>query len=645
MRRFCLRRAGSLQRCAFCRLAFGGNLGGGGLFGSFGGSGLPRGGFLCGACSRLLTGSGFLGSAGSGGLAGLLFDATLGFGLARGLLGCLRCCTFGGSNLGGAGGRGFGCLRGGALGLDAGCFVLCRFGGLLCLSGLLGSGSGLRSGTTTFFKLGFTTGSLSAGGFFGSKACRFGLSRTFSLCHPSRFGGGMASGLFCGGLGTGGFFGSMAFRFGAGGFLSGLSLGFNAGSLLCCQSLCFNARGVFSGLTGSFRIRSGDAFSLFCCSAVRSFLVGSSLRHLIRRQRLLLTAIADDGLKPFVDLGGGFEQPLFELLEKRQGGSPHQFSLIYRLQRGDGRGCLIDKPALPSHLLRMRVIVVLMICMLAGPALAQAPQPMCSSSKWGHVHCIRAQHFVYDTCNAIKVFSERHGLNTDFFARLIWQESRFDPNALSPANARGIAQFIPSTAALRGLKDPYNPADALAHSAQYLAEMVQRFGNEGMAAIGYNGGERRAQGFLEGKGLARETVNYVPIITGLNAEDWRDGKPRVVDMRLSKETAFLPACYRMAQKRRITPLARPEPALAKWGVQLAFGTSRKSAQAAYTQRARACRGVIGKERPDYVNVKHRASGKKGYVMARLGRSTRKGADQLCAQLRRAGCICAVYANR
>jgi hypothetical protein len=270
---------------------------------------------------------------------------------------------------------------------------------------------------------------------------------------------------------------------------------------------------------------------------------------------------------------------------------------------------------------------------------------MCSSTKWGHQQCIRPQHFAFDTCNAIKVFSERHGLNTDFFARLIWQESRFDPNALSPANARGIAQFIPSTAKLRGLRDPYNPADALEHAAQYLAEMVRRYGNEGMAAIGYNGGEGRAQGFLAGGDLASETWNYVPIITGLNAEDWRSGEPRVQDMRLSKTLAFLPACYEMAQKRRLTPLAPPEPALKKWGVQLAFGTSRKAAQTAFKQRARGCRGVIGKEKPDYVNVKHRASRQKGFVMAWLGRKSRKGADKLCAQLRRAGCVCAVYANR
>ena len=293
----------------------------------------------------------------------------------------------------------------------------------------------------------------------------------------------------------------------------------------------------------------------------------------------------------------------------------------------------------------MRWLVILWLCLGAQMASADPPGTMCSSQKWGQSHCIRPQHFVYDTCNAIKVFADRHALNGDFFARLIWQESRFDPNALSHADARGIAQFIPSTAKLRGLKDPYNPADALEHSAQYLAQMARRYGNEGMAAIGYNGGERRAEGFLEGKGLASETVNYVPIITGLNAETWHDNPPKAHDMRLSKELPFLPACYQMAQKRRLTPLARPKPALKPWGVQLAFGKSRAQAQATYKRRTASCRAVLRKEKPDFVNVKHRASRQKGYVMARIGRNSRKSADRLCEKIRQAGCLCAVYANR
>ena len=134
---------------------------------------------------------------------------------------------------------------------------------------------------------------------------------------------------------------------------------------------------------------------------------------------------------------------------------------------------------------------------MAIVALAQAAWAegeagaLCSNGAFGHVQCIRPAHFVHDTCQALEVFATQHGLDPHFFARLIWQESRFDPNALSPADARGIAQFIPSTAKLRGLTDPYNAADALEHSAEYLAEMVERFGNEGLAAgtheLGFDG--------------------------------------------------------------------------------------------------------------------------------------------------------------
>jgi hypothetical protein len=296
----------------------------------------------------------------------------------------------------------------------------------------------------------------------------------------------------------------------------------------------------------------------------------------------------------------------------------------------------------------MRALLVFMLMIWAGPALADPRDAQCSTGKWGHVQCIRPEHFVYDTCNAIAVFSKRHGLNEGFFARLIWQESRFDPNALSPADARGIAQFIPSTALLRGLKDPYNPADALEHSAQYLAEMVRSYGNEGLAAIGYNGGEGRAEGFLAGKGLAQETVNYVPIITGLTAEQWRDAPPEAPDFRLDPARSFYSACSAMARNRALTPLRRaqpPPPALKPWGVQLGFGTSEKTATQKIRTQTASCRGLVSGEKLDLIYVKNRVSGKKGYVFARIGRDTRQGAQDLCTRLKRQQCMCLVVENK
>lgn len=311
-------------------------------------------------------------------------------------------------------------------------------------------------------------------------------------------------------------------------------------------------------------------------------------------------------------------------------------------------GHAIDKRAYARHQSLMRLVFVILSLIWASTAHADPRAPKCSTGKWGHAHCIRAEHFVYDTCNAIEIFSTRYGLDSGFFARLIWQESRFDPNALSHANARGIAQFIPSTARLRGLKDPYNPADALDHSAQYLAEMVRRYGNEGMAAIGYNGGERRAQGFLEGKGLAPETVNYVPIITGLTAEQWRDNPPKDHDFRLDKAKSFHAACSDMARNRKLTPIKRvapPPPPIKPWGVQLGFGTSKKAATTKISRQTANCRAQVRREKLDLIYVKNRVSGKKGYFFGRIGRNSRQGAQKLCNSLKRQRCSCLVVQNK
>ena len=59
---------------------------------------------------------------------------------------------------------------------------------------------------------------------------------------------------------------------------------------------------------------------------------------------------------------------------------------------------------------------------------------------------------------------------------------------------------MPGTAELRGLEDPFNPAEALTASARYLADLARDFGNIGLAAVAYNGGEARAAVFVAAKG-------------------------------------------------------------------------------------------------------------------------------------------------
>ncbi len=105
----------------------------------------------------------------------------------------------------------------------------------------------------------------------------------------------------------------------------------------------------------------------------------------------------------------------------------------------------------------------------------------------------------------VELAAKAESLPLEFFARVIWQESRFQPDAIGPLtrsgqHAQGIAQFMPGTASERRLLDPFDPVQALPKSAEYLNELRGQFGNLGLAAAAYNAGPRRVQDWLDGKG-------------------------------------------------------------------------------------------------------------------------------------------------
>jgi soluble lytic murein transglycosylase-like protein len=73
-------------------------------------------------------------------------------------------------------------------------------------------------------------------------------------------------------------------------------------------------------------------------------------------------------------------------------------------------------------------------------------------------------------------------------AAQLMAESNFNPYAGSPAGAQGIAQFIPSTAAAYGLRDPFDPAEAIDAEAHLMSDMLRRFGSPQLALAAYNAG-------------------------------------------------------------------------------------------------------------------------------------------------------------
>ena len=114
-------------------------------------------------------------------------------------------------------------------------------------------------------------------------------------------------------------------------------------------------------------------------------------------------------------------------------------------------------------------------------------------------------------CLMLEAAAKANDLPLEFFARVIWQESRFQTNAVGPVTrsgkrAQGIAQFMPGTASERGLLDPFDPVQALPKAAEFLSELRNQFGNLGLAAAAYNAGPRRVQDWLAGSGgMPQET--------------------------------------------------------------------------------------------------------------------------------------------
>lgn len=117
--------------------------------------------------------------------------------------------------------------------------------------------------------------------------------------------------------------------------------------------------------------------------------------------------------------------------------------------------------------------------------------------------------------------ARRTGVPADFLLGLLRQESGLNPQAVSRKGALGIAQFMPATAAERGLDNPFDPERAIHKAAELLQDLRKRYGNWGLAAAAYNAGPGRIDAWLLGRGeLPPETVAYVAKITGVNAREW-----------------------------------------------------------------------------------------------------------------------------
>ena len=120
----------------------------------------------------------------------------------------------------------------------------------------------------------------------------------------------------------------------------------------------------------------------------------------------------------------------------------------------------------------------------------------------------------------ITAAAKKHGIDPALLAGLVKQESGFNPNAGSPAGARGLTQLMPGTAAGLGVSNVLDPIQNLDGGAKYLRQQLDAFGGDVTRALAaYNAGPGAVQRY-GGVPPYAETQNYVRVVQA-NAAQYR----------------------------------------------------------------------------------------------------------------------------
>ncbi|MER9415139.1 lytic transglycosylase domain-containing protein [Mesorhizobium sp. M0306] len=282
---------------------------------------------------------------------------------------------------------------------------------------------------------------------------------------------------------------------------------------------------------------------------------------------------------------------------------------------------------------RLLGATLVVICGLGWATAVQADPPRPAKQK-----------LIDRVCDLIETHADQNGLPRDFFARLIWKESRFDPNAVSPVGAEGIAQFMPGTAKMRRLANSFDIEQAIPASAKYLAEMKSGFGNLGLAAAAYNAGESRVTRWLNSGGfLPMETESYVLDVMGEPADKFTDAAYAGVIRPLDKKASFSAACRELPViMSRTVPMSSIN--IKPWGVQVAGNFRRAAALNQWSNVKRRFPALLSGRDPVVSRVRT-PIGRRGIYAVRIGADTKAKADDICQKLHSVGGACIVVRNR
>jgi hypothetical protein len=295
----------------------------------------------------------------------------------------------------------------------------------------------------------------------------------------------------------------------------------------------------------------------------------------------------------------------------------------------------------------LRVAIVLFVLLATAPHLA-AQDAAETSDRVPAGNGDTSRQAQQSICLLVESAAQANELPTEFFVRLIWQESRFRAGAIGPRtrtgkHALGIAQFMPGTAAERDLLDPFNPIEALPKAAEFLKDLRSQFGNLGLAAAAYNAGSGRVRAWVAGtSSMPSQTRAYVLAVTGNSIEEWaagRDLKNKSESVSCSTLMARLkepPTTFLGALQQRVVA-----GAIQPWGAILGAHQSRSEILDRYAALQRKFAAALAGLDPI---VFERTRGGLPRYQVRVGAESRQVANDICKKVHLAGGDCVVLRN-